>query len=293
MSTRGNAVAPRPVRHALKTVTRASGQMTARFRVLPDFLVIGTKRGGTTSLFNALRRHPDVAPMFPRVEDIKSPHYFEDEWERGETWYRSFFPTRGHLDRSARRTGFRPVTGESSSYYLFHPLASTRAAHTVPDAKVIVVLRDPVARAYSHYWERVRRGVEPLSFADAIEAEPRRLDGERERLILDPSYVSSAYDSYSYLARGRYAEQLRPWMEWYPKSQLLVMGSEDLYREPETALTAVQEFLELRVRDLAYPHRQTGDQPKPIDPPLREELRDYFQPHNKELYDLVDRDFEW
>ena len=140
---------------------------------IPDFLLVGAKRGGTTSLWRYLSEHPDVLPLFPGPEKLKGMYYFDEKYRTGDRWYRSHFPTRGRARRSTR--GIRTVVGEATPYYLYHPLAPVRAHAVVPDAHILVVLRDPVERAYSHYKERCANDTEPLSFADAIAAEPDRL----------------------------------------------------------------------------------------------------------------------
>jgi hypothetical protein len=151
----------------VKQVARASlrryGVRTASSRPLPTFLVIGTKRGGTTSLWNWLLKHPAVAPQFPAAQQIKSPHYFDINFWRGEQWYRSHFPTQRALDRLATSVGGRPAVGEASPYYMFHPAAPQRVAELMPDVRLIVLLRDPVARAYSNFAERRGSGAEPLT----------------------------------------------------------------------------------------------------------------------------------
>ncbi len=84
--------APSWAKEAVRYGARAYGCMTSAQRPLPDFLIIGTKRGGTTSLWSALLRHPQAVPLFPAAENVKSPHFFDIHWERGEGWYRSYFP---------------------------------------------------------------------------------------------------------------------------------------------------------------------------------------------------------
>ena len=145
---------PPQVKAAGRAAVRRYALATAGRRVLPDFLIAGAKRGGTTSLWKWLQQHPGVLPMFPAVQQIKSPHFFDIHWTRGERWYRSHFPTRAAVDRAAGRLGYRPVVGEASPYYMFHPFAPERVAATAPDAKVIMLLRDPVDRAYSNFRER-------------------------------------------------------------------------------------------------------------------------------------------
>jgi len=100
------------------------------------------------------------------------------------------------------------LTFESSPYYLFHPLALDRIAADLPDVKLVVLVRDPVERAYSAHAHEAARGYEDLSFAAALEAEEGRLDGEVERLLGDPAYESHAHRHQAFRSRGEYAVQL-------------------------------------------------------------------------------------
>src|SRR5919201_6138602 len=171
---------PTSARTVAKRALRGFAVATSPLRRLPGFLILGTRRGGTTSLFNYLLEHPSVAPLFPSAQNIKGVHYFDKQHAKGRAWYRSHFPT---VIFSAfwRVRGYRMIAGEASPYYLFHPWAPQRAHELVPHAKLIVLLRNPVDRAYSHYRERVRNGVEDLTFEEAIEREPARLAGELDR----------------------------------------------------------------------------------------------------------------
>jgi hypothetical protein len=284
---------PPVLKRAARDGLRRAGLATARQRVLPSFLVIGTKRGGTTSLVNWLFAHPEVMPLFPAAQQIKSPHYFDINYWRGESWYRSHFPTRRRVERWTERLGHAPAVGEASPYYLFHPAVPQRVAATVPDVKVVVLLRDPVDRAYSNYWERRGSDAEDLpTFEEALAAEPGRLAPVTRQLLDDPRFYSHDHDSHSYLARGRYLEQLQPWLA-LDRAQLLVLRSEDLYAEPRSTYARVQEFLGLTVRDadrLEHHHRLPAP---PMLAQTRQMLVDYYRPHNQALYEALGVDFGW
>jgi hypothetical protein len=284
---------PKTIKRLARSALREYGERTATQRVLPDFLVIGVKRGGTTSVWNWLVRHPHVAPMFPSTQQIKSPHYFDIHFARGEAWYRSHFPTIASLERTAKRTGFRPLAGEASPYYVFHPLAAERAALTVPGAKMIVTLRNPVDRAYSNFWERVGSAAEDLpNFEAAIDAEEQRLDGETERILADPRYHSVHHDSHSYLARGRYTEHLAPWRELFGDG-LLVIPFEDLQREAAATYRKIQEFLGLPVvAPPALPHHNKLPVP-PMAEHMRERLVEYYRPWNAKLRAEYGLEADW
>lgn len=277
---------PSGLRAPVRDAARQLGRATARWRPLPDFLVIGTKRGGTTTLFRALQDHPQVLPMFPSVQAIKSPHYFDHHFHRGEAWYRGHFPIRSDRAR---------LTGESSPYYLFHPLAPRRVHDLVPDVRLIALLRDPVTRALSHYWDRVKNGIETLGFEEAIEAEEGRIGGERERLLAGETVDSPAHEHFSYLARGLYADQLASWFAFFPREQVLVLRSEDLYADPAAIHARTLDFLGLP------PHRQAGgygrlhghaDRPS-MRSDTEQLLRAWFAPHNERLARLLGTDLWW
>ncbi|MGH3085954.1 MAG: sulfotransferase domain-containing protein, partial [Rubrobacteraceae bacterium] len=244
---------------------------TAHLRQLPDFIIIGTQRGGTTSLYRYLTEHPDVGAAFR-----KEVHFFDRYYEKGMDWYLAHFPVRGEF----------PVVGEASPYYLLHPEAPERARKAVPHARFIVLLRNPVDRAYSQYHMKVKRGVEPLPFEDAI-------DKERERLGSTDDPVSLAWRHYSYVERSLYVDQLRRWMNVFPREQFLILKSEDLYEDPQRILHQTQEYLGLRPWSLpgyeAYNLKEYAD----IDPATRRRLVDYFAPHNQQLYALLGRDLGW
>lgn len=284
---------PRWVKDVSNTVTRTYGTRTAALRPLPDFLVVGTKRGGTTSLWNYLGAHPAVLPMFPAVRGRKSTDYFFADCTRDEAWYRSHFHTRAHRARLARRLQQPTVTGEASPYYMYDPRICARIRTTLPHAKIIILLRDPVDRAYSHYQERVGQGVEPLAFIDALRAEQTRLAGEAELMASDRTYHSTAHDWFSYRDRGVYHLQVRRFLDAFAREQVLVLPSEDLYRDPQASFDVVSHFLGLQCFALPTFPRHNHLPVEPMEDPVRRELTAFFAPHNARLYELVGRDYGW
>jgi Sulfotransferase domain len=284
-----STVLPRPARRAVRRGGRRFGHLTARFRLLPDYLIIGAQRAGTTSLFKYLVQHPAVGRPFLG----KGAHFFDTNYSADLDAYRAYFPTTAYkwYVKASRRTDF--VTGEGSPYYLAHPHAPYRIAETLPDVKLIALLRDPVERAYSHYQHEVARRFEDLSFDEALEQEPKRLAGEVERMRSDPSYNSFALQHHSYLSRGRYAEQLEVWYGLFPKEQILVLRSEDLFSDPERIYRDALRFLgvppiSLREYDVFNPRTYTG-----MSPEARRRLVEYFAEPNERLYDLLGVDFGW
>ena len=281
------------VRTAGKSTLRHYGTMTASRRPLPDFLIIGTKRGGTTSLWNYLIGHPLVMPMFPSAQKLKSNAYFFSHYDRGLDWYRSHFASTAQRARVERSQGHAPIAGEASPYYMYDPRVADRVRSVMPSVKLIIQLRNPVDRAYSHYWERVNAGVEPLSFEDALAAEPSRLSGERARMQAEPLYYSRAHDWYSYRDRGVYAPQVAQWLEIFPVEQIHIVRSEDLYGHEQATMDSVVDFLGLPRRTMETITRHNYRPAARMDPNTRAELADFYAPHNARIEQIVGRDLGW
>ena len=217
----------------LTLARRALGRVGGAPGSYPDFIVIGAQRCGTTSLYWWLCKHPDVAPA-----TTKELHFFDLGYQRSMRWYRQQFPSTRSRRRHLESTGHVLVAGEASPYYLFHPDAAARVARGVQGARLIVLLRDPVDRAFSHYHHQVRLGQEPLSFEAALAAEPARLASG------DP--VATRHHSYH--ARGVYLDQLDRWSALFAPEQILVIISEELFAAPHRELERVQAFLRLSRR---------------------------------------------
>ncbi len=268
---------------------RIPRRATSRFRPLPEFLILGGQRCGTTSLFRYLEHHPSIASAYR-----KEVGYFCSNSDRGESWYRAHFPTERVRAASLRATGTPLVVGEATPYYLLHPAAAARAAALVPDAKLIVLLRNPVERAFSGYGLQRAIGTEDLSFADAIDREDARLAGEEERLLADPGYRSLSHRHHSYRARGRYAEQLERWFAVFPRDRFLILSSEQFFADPAAAVRQVVEFLGLPDRPLpAFRVPPSSATRSPIESGIREQLAAEFAEPNRRLYELLGVDYGW
>ncbi|MEZ5342598.1 MAG: sulfotransferase domain-containing protein [Acidimicrobiales bacterium] len=272
---------------------RLVGRLTARRRVKPEYLIIGTKRGGTTSLARWLLEHPDVGSLWPSRETRKGTYYFDVNYGKGQAWYLSHFPTEFGHRLAEKRAGRHITIGEATPYYLHHPHAAVRARRLLPDVKVIALVRNPMERAYSHWVERTRNGVETLSFAEAVKAESDRLAGEEQHMLDDPSYVSFAHQHYSYVDQGRYARGLRRWLEAYPPEQVLILRSEDLYADPDKTYGQVLDFLDLRDHVPASFAAWNKKPKEPIDDSVMAELRELLKDDIAELESLLNRPMGW
>ncbi len=266
---------------------------TAPLRVLPNALLIGAAKCGTTSLYAHLAQHPSFAAARTKEVYFFTNTFRANPVRRTTVWYRTQFPTGAARARIRAATGAF-ATGEATPCYLFHPLAPARVRAVTPDAKLIVLVRDPVAMAYSFYQMKLRGGIETLSFEDALDAEERRTAGEVERLAQEPNYYSVARDHFAYLARARYAEQLERWLEHFPRDRIAIYAAERFKADPAGVVRDAQAFLGLAPR-ATEPHARpnSGGPYAPMNPATRERLRDYFRPFNERLYAIAGEDFGW
>jgi hypothetical protein len=293
MSNQQRGRASRLARESAKRTLRRYGEATAGLRRGPDFVIIGAKRGGSTSMYKYVLEHPLIQPLFPRRQHIKGPHYYDTGYAHGLTWYRSHFPV-----EVAGRQAIRPfsplsICGEASPYYMFHPLAPERLARDFPGVRIIAVLRDPVERAYSHFKERTHHGGETLSFEDALAAESDRLRGEAERIVADPAYVSAEHEHHSYLAQGRYLDMLPRWFRLFPSDQFHIALSEEFYADPDREVNAVWNFLGLPPHELRSRFKHNYMPSADMLPETRVRLQESLADHHRGLADLLGRPLPW
>lgn len=218
---------------------------------LPDFLVLGTQKGGTTTLQQLLNQHPGVC-----LAPGKEVHYFSKHWEQPTSWYASHY------------TGAAPQQrcGDITPFYLFHPQAPQRIHGLLPKAQLIVLLRDPVERALSQYFHSVRLGFETLPLEDALAAEKKRLSSGKLQHLQEHSYVS----------RSRYLEQLDRYLELFSTQQLLVLQSEAFFTDPATTWRQIEVFLHLPVAPCpaVAPKANTGQgEARTVADAIRKDLR--------------------
>jgi hypothetical protein len=274
----GRVTATRPWRCSARRLGSLACFDPVLARRLPAMIVAGAMRCGTTSLFALLEGHPRLAPSL-----FKELHFFDLHHARGAAWYRRQFRPSIGLSGGRMRLPF-----ESSPYYMFEPRVPGRVRALLPDVKLVFLLRDPVERAFSHYRKNVRDGREPLSFADALDAEEERLAGEEERLLDDASYVSPLHQYYSYRARGCYAEQLGRWCDIFPHDQMLVLDAGRLFAGPREVLGEVLAFLGVDPwQPPRLDARNVGTGGGALDPAVHESLRTFYAPHERRLRDLL------
>jgi len=176
---------------------------------------------------------------------------------------------------------------------MLHPLAAKRVAATFPNIKLIVMLRNPVDRAYSHYQMELANKNENLSFEEILLEEPKRLKGEIERLSIDDKYDSIEYPHRAYLATGHYAEYMKKWFEYFPRKQFLIIKNEEFLSDISKGYNKVLNFLNVPNYELSEYKKIHGRKYEKMKPETRIKLIEYYKPYNAELNKLMKTDFGW
>jgi hypothetical protein len=275
----------RRVELAVRETKLAGRRLRGGARLRPSFFIVGAQKAGTTALFDHLARHPDVAA--PLAKEV---HYFDVAAHRGAGWYEAHFP----LIDGAAAGPHEParLTFDASPYYLFHPAVAERLRRYAPDARIIALLRDPAARAWSHYWHEWSRGYEQLEPMAAFEAEAERVPDPHDHV--GPSLGERfAHQHFSYLARSEYDRQLERWRSVFPAEQILCLRSEDLFADPAATLGQVAAFLNLSPFDpSSFRALNTGDYDNPP-PDVRDWLNSRLAASQTSLIGMLGPHFQW
>ena len=285
MASRGSVNTALERTFGRKQARRIRGHLLGPRHLLPDFIIIGAARSGTTHLLGQLNAHPNV------LEGPRETHFFDSHrYTYGLSWYRLRFPV-NKARRQAYAEGLHPVlTGESSPSYLSYPNAPARVARGVPAAKLLVLLRDPALRAASHWAWCLRQCGETRSFGEAVEAEigaPGDSAGIRvpiDKRVNDPLVVR----------RGIYQPQLERWLTHFPQDQMLIIQSERWFADPPSVMAQVCDFLELPERnELPRVMRNRNKPHEPFDQETLARLHDFYRPYNDELAEYLGMDLDW
>ena len=251
---------------------------------LPSFLIVGAQKSGTTFLSKHLNEHPNVlAPVkLDRFGNRKEISFFDQNFDNGLDWYRSYFP----------KLSKKLITGEATPEYLLHHHVPKRVSQILPDAKIIILLRNPADRAYSHYQHNIRLEREPASFEDAIVEETKRIKEDVKMHTVNEKYFGFRHRHYSYLTRGLYAEQIERWLKYFSREEILIIKFEELMAFPQKKYFEVLQFLGIpnwtpSKLDLF------SSNPSNLRPEIIQYLKKYFEEPNKKLYELIKEDYEW
>ncbi len=255
----------------------------------PEFVIIGPQKCGTTSLYRYLLEHPNFL-----ASKTKEVHYYDRNYYKGFDWYKSNFPS--SIYRTVYKKVFNKknvITGESTPYYFNCPFVPERMSIDIPYVKVIIMLRNPIYRAYSHYYHERSKGYERLSIESALKKERERLKKEYEKFKRNKFYFSIKHQHYSYLDTGYYAKHLKKWFKYFKRDQILIIKSEDFFSDTDISYLHILKFLNLPPINLNEFKAFNTNKYPPIDLKIYNKLAKYYEPLNEELYELLGYKFNW
>ncbi len=238
---------------------------------LPNFLVLGTQKGGTTSLQKLLMQHPQI--FLPTCKEVQ---YFTLNAEKPVSWYSDHY-------RNAKKG---QLLGDITPYYLFHPKAATQIQALIPKARLIVLLRDPVERALSQYFHAKRHGFETLNLEDAFDAEEKRIASG------DPFN----HQKHSYISRSLYIKQLSRFEAVFPKEQILILSSEEFFNNTEKIWRKILSFIGAKIYPLPGPlskENAGNNEATKIDPEFRLKLKNALKQTTREVKAKYGIDWGW
>jgi len=254
---------------------------------LPDYLIIGAAKCGTSSLYEYLIQHPNVKPAAG-----KEINFFDKNYSKGQKWYRTYFPRLVNKNKIKSNI----ITGEATPRYIDHPQAPIRVKKLIPDVKLIILLRNPIDRAYSHWNMLIRNpAIETKPFEEAVKLEKKRIDGLYKKMENDENFYSPEYYQYAYLDRGLYLTRIKRWIKYFPRQQFLILDSEEFFNEPSRSYEKVLEFLKLpKIKLPKYDiFRKGAYKNSKMKNETRMKLIDFYKPHNNELNEFLGTNFVW
>jgi len=253
----------------LKVFVFQALRATQCMRRMPDYCIIGGQKCGTDSIYYYLSAHPEVKRSL-----VKEINYYSKYFERGKKWYRAHFPM---------AFGRRFITGEGSTLYLYSSDAPVRMLEQNPQIKLIVMLRNPVDRAISHYYHRLRSGKETRSITDAFMS---ALEHARRGEFISGSETD-------YLSYSNYAMHLQPWVSTFASENLMVIQAEEYFTSPESVYERICYYLGISYVKSGGPIKMNTGNYDNQDLDFIPELKDYFRPLNEALYSMDQIKFRW
>ncbi|MDF1672841.1 MAG: sulfotransferase domain-containing protein [Vicingaceae bacterium] len=257
---------------------------TSNYRIKPSFFIIGVQKGGTTSLSKYLEQHTEVIPA-----QRKDVFYFNNDshYQKGINWYKAHFALKAYKKIYDLKNNTNAITYDSTPNYFDIPEAAQRIHSFNPNAKLILLLRNPIDRAWSNYQMAKKFGFETLSFEEALKL-------ENDRLNLPNQTHNYIYQRLSYKKRGIYINNIKPWINTFSKENILILNSESLFKDTANTYNKILDFLNLKpTKKIDFKPINQGNYSEKMNPKTREMLVNFYQPFNQELYNLLDVDYGW
>jgi len=271
------------IKHGL--IKRHFYYVTSSIRVLPEFIVIGAAKSGTTSLYHYLSQHPCITKS--AYDELG---YFDDNFNMGLNWYRSLFPTK-FTQQKIETKYKKSLTYDVTPGYFQNPSCIKRIYETLPDVKLILVLRNPVDRTYSHYQASTQRGIKTkIPFQDLLDKDLQTYEQVRND---DNEYINSI-STMTYIGPSIYAKLIKEWLKYFSLDQLLIFSAEELKENHREVFSRIHDFLNINDEEIdTVTKHNTGGDYTPLDSDLRQKLINFFKPHNEELFNIINQKFDW
>ena len=269
--------------------------ITSNLRVLPNFIIIGAGRAGTTSLYNYLIQHPSIfAASTKNNENIADLHFFEHMISNKTSWYKSHFPTIFTKKFFESKSKMKFITGEYTSTYMYNRNVPKRIFELIPNIKLIIILRNPVEKAYSTYSQQLSFNEHTMSFEETVKAELRRIELSKNYPELnsnDPDFGNHVM--HNLVRHGIYFDYLNEWFKIFPKKQFFIIDSEKLKNSTQDTLDDVFKFLDVQPHKISNLSKINVGQYTKIDDSSKKILTDFYLLHNEKLYNLLGSRYSW
>lgn len=250
-------------------------------RKLPDFIIIGSQKAASSSLHHYLSLHTNIL-----TPPIKETQFFNMNYDRELNYYKSIFPVHKR-DK---------LVFESISDYLSHPLAPKLCHKFLPNIKIIVTLREPVSRAFSHFNFVKNYEGEPLdmSFEEAISLEEKRIESALNSIESNRYYSAAALSRYGYKRNGEYAKHIKNWLKYYPINQFKFVDFNNIKTDLNIVMTELSEFLNIPYEGVVIKKIQNKSRYNiKLNPNTKEKLTSYYSRQNKELFSIIGQNLYW
>ncbi len=255
--------------------------ITAAQRKLPDFLVIGGKRCGTTTLFEFLRQHQMIAE--PVIDHMG---FFDDNYSIGINYYKSFFPIK--TEETAKKLDYDVTTS-----YLTSPFVAERVAKEIPNVKIIVLLRNPTSRAWSDYNASQKKDASEEEFQTYIDDELQELEASdfEEKVSKNDYNMSEPFSNF--IKKGLYSVYLKKWLKLFPRKNFLFISTESFSNDENKVFKQIFDFLGLSNFEIHKLQRMSKGNYEKLNPKIKNKLDLFFAPHNDELFKLINEKYDW
>lgn len=258
-------------------------RLTPFLRIMPDFFLVGVQKGGTTSLFEALYQHPQIIP-----NKTKEMFYYgnSNNFKKGKSFYKQFFATEVHKNSCEKRVEKPCHAIDASTDSFDSKEAPQRIFADNSNAKIVIILRDPVERAYSQYKFSVKLGYEQASFEKA-------LDLEEERIASGEAAHNYAFQRLGYKSRGIYCNYIKNWQNIFDSKNIFIASSEEFFKEPRIMYNKLTDFLGLENNKNAELKKLNQGSSEKMNPETQKMLSDFYKPHNEKLFKILNKRYDW